>query len=379
MKKFLIGLTLVAGVAFGANAQTVNLDQATAPAGGNVNLTAGSAASTTSDGGGVAITAGDGGATSGVGGNVSINAGNSPDADFGGDVSVVAGRGGTTSGRGGSIALSGGSSNDQSGGEVNLTAGDSNTNNGGGLFIFGGASSASGARSGMQIKGGTGVGYGGDFNAFAGNGGSSGGNGGGMELRSGDAASTSYDAGVLGLFGGAQTDAGGSGIGGDVNITSGSAAGSGRGGNVTFTTGTSGSGVAGRIVFNNLSTDATHTTRTVCQDTTTKALYFGSGAIGICLGTSSMRFKPYMADIDVGLKQVMALRPVRYKLDAAHGDPDKVLYGFTAEQGGSVMPELMGRDVNGQPNTFDYIGVVPVLVKAVQELQAEVERLKKQH
>jgi hypothetical protein len=133
----------------------------------------------------------------------------------------------------------------------------------------------------------------------------------------------------------------------------------------------------GKVIFGGLVTDATKTDATVCEDTTTHQLYFGSGTLGICLGTSSARFKPYMAPIAEGLPQIMALQPIRYKLDAEHGDPDKVLYGFTAEQGGSVLPELMGRDADGRPNTFDYLGVVPVLVKALQEQQNEIAYLKK--
>ena len=91
-----------------------------------------------------------------------------------------------------------------------------------------------------------------------------------------------------------------------------------------------------------------------------------------------MRFKHDIAPLSAGLKQVMALEPISYKLNADHGDPDHTLYGFTAEQGGSVLPQLMMVDAQGKPNTFDYLGVVPVLVKAIQEQQAQIEQLKHQ-
>jgi Chaperone of endosialidase len=125
-----------------------------------------------------------------------------------------------------------------------------------------------------------------------------------------------------------------------------------------------------------VSTDATHTDATLCEDTTSHVVYFGSGTAGICLGTSSMRFKHDIAPLNAGLKQVMALEPISYKLNSDHGDPDHKLYGFTAEQGGTVLPELMMTDTQGKPNTFDYLGVVPVLVKAIQEQQAQIEELK---
>lgn len=131
---------------------------------------------------------------------------------------------------------------------------------------------------------------------------------------------------------------------------------------------------AGLIALPNIATDATHTDSAVCQDTTTHALYSGSGTLGVCLGTSSERYKSGLAKLGVGLKQVLALTPVSYFLDAKHGDPNKKLYGFTAEQGGKVLPELMGRDEQGHPNTFDYMGVVPVLTKAIQELEARLRK-----
>lgn len=133
----------------------------------------------------------------------------------------------------------------------------------------------------------------------------------------------------------------------------------------------------GLVELPQIGSDATHTDATVCEDTTSHALYAGSGAAGICLGTSSIRFKHAIEPLRAGLPQIMALEPVSYHLNADHGDPSKKLYGFTAEQGGKALPDLVGLDTNGRPNTFDYMGVVPVLVKAIQEQQAEIDALKR--
>lgn len=130
------------------------------------------------------------------------------------------------------------------------------------------------------------------------------------------------------------------------------------------------------VTFNGLATDATHTDRTVCQDTTSKSLFFGSGAAGICLGTSSARFKHDIKPLSVGINELMRLEAVSYKLNADHGDPDKVLYGFTAEQGATVLSQLTGFDASGRPQTFDYMGVVPVLVRAVQQIKADNDSLR---
>lgn len=130
------------------------------------------------------------------------------------------------------------------------------------------------------------------------------------------------------------------------------------------------------ITATNLATDATHTDRTVCQDTTSKSLFFGSGTAGVCLGTSSARFKHNIADLTKGLDQIMNLRPVSYEYNADHGDPNHVLYGFTAEDMDKALPQLVGLDSEGKPNSADYLGVVPVLVKAIQEQQKEITSLK---
>lgn len=133
----------------------------------------------------------------------------------------------------------------------------------------------------------------------------------------------------------------------------------------------------GLIALPQITTDAGLTDATLCIDSTNNVIYKGSGVAGICLGTSSIRYKPYIVDLDVGLAEIIKLKPIKYKTDKLHGDPNKILYGFTAEQGGEVLPELMGKDIEGKPNTFDYLGVVPALVKAIQEQQQEIDALKR--
>lgn len=125
-----------------------------------------------------------------------------------------------------------------------------------------------------------------------------------------------------------------------------------------------------------LTTDATHTDRTVCQDTTSSQIFFGSGTAGVCLGTSSARFKHNIADLSAGLDQIMKLRPVSYAYNADHGDPNHILYGFTAEDMAKALPKLVGTDNEGMPNSADYLGVVPVLVKGMQQLKAENDNLR---
>lgn len=130
------------------------------------------------------------------------------------------------------------------------------------------------------------------------------------------------------------------------------------------------------LVFNNifagLATDATHTDASVCQDTTSKQFYFGTGTLGICLGTSSERYKNDGGDFVPGLKEILALQPKQFYLKPDHGDPSKLMYGFYAEDALPVLPMLVGLDENGLPNTFDYLGIVPVLVEAIQQQEHQI-------
>lgn len=123
------------------------------------------------------------------------------------------------------------------------------------------------------------------------------------------------------------------------------------------------------VKLTGIGTDATHTDATVCEDTTSHQLFFGSGTVGVCLGTSSRRYKHDINALEFGLAAIMALKPSTYYLNADQGDPSHEYYGFMAEDMVSVLPALVGLDAQGKPNTADYLGLVPVLVKGEQELK----------
>lgn len=174
-------------------------------------------------------------------------------------------------------------------------------------------------------------------------------------------------------------------ISADVDATPGSADMPGR---LNFLTTPDGSGTpvlamrinnAGLITVPLISTDATHTDSSVCQDTTTHALYAGSGALGVCLGTSSARYKENITSIDAGLKDILALKPVNFYYRKGYGDGGtKQQYGFIAEDVIHTLPRLTALDAKGRPNSVDYLAMVPILVKAIQEQQAQIEGLKQE-
>jgi hypothetical protein len=133
------------------------------------------------------------------------------------------------------------------------------------------------------------------------------------------------------------------------------------------------------VTMTGLTTDATHVTRTVCQDTTSKTLFFGSGAAGICLGTSSIRYKwpDTVKPVLDGLAAVLALQPVNFFYREGYGDDGaREQYGFLAEDVIQVLPKMVGLDSDGHPSTVDMVAMIPVIVKAVQELKAANDNLR---
>lgn len=128
-----------------------------------------------------------------------------------------------------------------------------------------------------------------------------------------------------------------------------------------------------QVFVSGIATDATKTDATVCEDTTTHQFYSGSGTLGICLGTSTMLAKQNIIPISEGINQIMALKPVSFNYRPGWGyDVKKPYYGFIAEQVSPVLPRLVGRDVKGTIKNADYVGMIPVMVKSIQQIQIEI-------
>jgi hypothetical protein len=130
--------------------------------------------------------------------------------------------------------------------------------------------------------------------------------------------------------------------------------------------------VNGQEFIPNAASDSGLTDSTACLRTSNGQILKGSGTLGICLGTSSARYKNNIVDLRDGIDQIDALRAINFNYKPKMGhDPAKVQYGFTAEEVYKVLPKLVDLDDRGRPNTVDILGMVPVLVKAVQQLKAD--------
>jgi hypothetical protein len=107
-------------------------------------------------------------------------------------------------------------------------------------------------------------------------------------------------------------------------------------------------------------------------------LYSTSATVNVI---SDQRLKENVRDLDTGLKEILALRPRRFDWKEDQGDGSKDTPGFIAQEVEQVMPELVVPwNVTGS-EADDHKGLatgnlIPTLVKAIQELSAELNELK---
>jgi hypothetical protein len=85
---------------------------------------------------------------------------------------------------------------------------------------------------------------------------------------------------------------------------------------------------------------------------------------------SDLRLKDQVQDLRYGLGEVLRLRPVSYRWkDGTAGQPT---FGLIAQEVQPVLPELVARGTDEAGLlSLNYTGLVPVLVKAMQEQQAQ--------
>jgi hypothetical protein len=105
-------------------------------------------------------------------------------------------------------------------------------------------------------------------------------------------------------------------------------------------------------------------------------LYTKGGKITNVNPSSDERLKTGVQPVTYGLNEVSNLNPVTFYWteEASKHDRNKK-YGFIAQQVSSYMPDLVGTDKDGYYN-LDTFSMIPILVKAIKELKAEVDDLK---
>jgi hypothetical protein len=105
-------------------------------------------------------------------------------------------------------------------------------------------------------------------------------------------------------------------------------------------------------------------------------LYTKNGKITNVNPSSDERLKTGIQPVTYGLNEVSNLNPVTFYWteDASKHDRNKK-YGFIAQEVSSHMPDLVGTNEDGYYN-LDTFSMIPILVKAIKDLKAEVDELK---
>lgn len=97
-----------------------------------------------------------------------------------------------------------------------------------------------------------------------------------------------------------------------------------------------------------------------------------------CL-SSTRRIKQNIHALNIGLDEVLKLRPVSYdlkpKYNPKHLGPQ---VGLVAEEVAEIDPRLVALDGEGKPLGVRYMQMTAVLIKAIQQQQVEIDGLKKQ-
>ncbi len=135
------------------------------------------------------------------------------------------------------------------------------------------------------------------------------------------------------------------------------------------------------------STDATFVSKVYSSTAAAYRFYVGLGGTVFATNTtissiSDARLKENVQDLDVGLGAILALKPRKFDWKAGKGKDIKGDRGFIAQEFEQVFPNLIDEWADPAPEgEASYKSVrqdlIPVLVKAIQELAAEVNALKK--
>ena len=120
--------------------------------------------------------------------------------------------------------------------------------------------------------------------------------------------------------------------------------------------------------------DASGTSSTGVRGAGTSYDFYAAGA-GTDYGTSStIKIKKEIKQIQSALNKVLQLNPVSYKRKDDDLNRDKI--GLIAEEVVLIVPEVVGYDVDGQPNGISYGGFTPLLIQAIKELNDKITLLK---
>lgn len=90
---------------------------------------------------------------------------------------------------------------------------------------------------------------------------------------------------------------------------------------------------------------------------------------------SAAKFKKDIKDLNIGLEELLKLRPVSYQLKNPSGNMTGEQIGFIADEAQKVDPRLITLDVNGEVHSFRYEQYTSLITKAIQQFYGQFQAL----
>jgi hypothetical protein len=91
------------------------------------------------------------------------------------------------------------------------------------------------------------------------------------------------------------------------------------------------------------------------------------------LVVSDLRLKKDVTELEPGLAEILDLKPVSYGL--RDGEDERTHLGLIAQDVKAVLPQVVYDGEGDDPYSLSYTELIPVLIKAIQEQQAEIDVL----
>ncbi len=106
--------------------------------------------------------------------------------------------------------------------------------------------------------------------------------------------------------------------------------------------------------------------------------YFYAGSTSHYYSYSDKRIKTDIHPISNASSKVLRLNPVTYRLKKDFSDDQGNQFGLIAQEAKEVIPEIVHYNKDNDLYSISYVALIPVLVKAFQEQQLQIEELQRQ-
>ena len=127
--------------------------------------------------------------------------------------------------------------------------------------------------------------------------------------------------------------------------------------------------VTGTVAFDGLTT-AAGTPSSICMDATTKEITVNAA---LTCTVSARDQKQNIQPLDFsGIEMISLLNPVSF---AYNDNPDRIRYGFIADEVQSVSPQLGDGYIEDEARTIDIPALISLTIKSVQEIIAKISGL----